>query len=134
MTILYQNTDDFHDITTGVSTGSPHYSAGPGYDYLTGLGTPVRRGRKLTSVRLTVIITPASGEDVTLPAGEVTLEMPMKSKKKVKVVTTLGSEPNSRGRLTLTLKASQVAQTSITIVYSGDANDDPSTLFVSRLI
>ncbi|MGD0896864.1 MAG: S53 family peptidase [Thermoguttaceae bacterium] len=31
---------DFHDITTGASTGSPHYSAGPGYDLVTGRGTP----------------------------------------------------------------------------------------------
>ena len=32
---------DFHDITSGTSTGNPHYSAGPGYDYVTGLGTPM---------------------------------------------------------------------------------------------
>ncbi len=32
---------DFHDITSGTSTGSPHYSAGSGYDLVTGLGTPV---------------------------------------------------------------------------------------------
>jgi hypothetical protein len=32
---------DFHDITTGSSTGSPHESAGPGYDLATGRGTPV---------------------------------------------------------------------------------------------
>jgi subtilase family serine protease len=32
---------DFHDITSGTSTGSPHYSAGPGYDLVTGRGTPV---------------------------------------------------------------------------------------------
>ncbi len=40
---LYANakTGDFHDITTGSSTGSPNYSAGAGYDYVTGLGTPV---------------------------------------------------------------------------------------------
>jgi hypothetical protein len=31
---------DFHDITTGGSTGSPKYSAGPGYDLVTGRGTP----------------------------------------------------------------------------------------------
>jgi hypothetical protein len=62
------------------------------------------------------------------------LEMPMKSRKKVEDTTTLGSEPISGGRLTLTLKASKVAQKSITIFYSGDTNDDPSTLFVSRLI
>ncbi|MDR3632767.1 MAG: DUF4082 domain-containing protein [Isosphaeraceae bacterium] len=43
LTTLYQNatTGDFHDITTGTSTGNPHYSAGPGYDYVTGLGSPV---------------------------------------------------------------------------------------------
>jgi hypothetical protein len=41
--VLYQNaaTGDFHDITTGTSTGSPNYSAGPGYDFVTGLGSPV---------------------------------------------------------------------------------------------
>ncbi len=32
---------DFHDITSGTSTGSPNYSAGTGYDLVTGLGTPV---------------------------------------------------------------------------------------------
>ena len=32
---------DFHDITSGTSTGNPHYSAGPGYDLVTGLGTPI---------------------------------------------------------------------------------------------
>ena len=41
MTTLYANESDFHDITTGTSTGSPHYSAGTGYDYVTGLGTPI---------------------------------------------------------------------------------------------
>ncbi len=30
----------FHDITSGTSTGAPNYSAGPGYDLVTGLGTP----------------------------------------------------------------------------------------------
>ena len=41
MTTLYKNPGDFHDITSGTSTGSPHYSAGPGYDYVTGLGSPM---------------------------------------------------------------------------------------------
>ena len=30
----------FNDITTGTSTGNPQYTAGPGYDLVTGLGTP----------------------------------------------------------------------------------------------
>ena len=41
MNILYKNPADFHDITSGTSTGRPHYSAGPGYDYVTGLGSPI---------------------------------------------------------------------------------------------
>jgi Bacterial Ig-like domain (group 3) len=41
MDVLYQNQADFHDITSGTSTGAPHYSAGPGYDYVTGLGSPM---------------------------------------------------------------------------------------------
>jgi hypothetical protein len=32
---------DFHDITSGFSTGTPEYSAGPGYDLVTGIGTPI---------------------------------------------------------------------------------------------
>ena len=32
---------DFHDIVTGSSKGSPAYAAGPGYDLVTGRGTPV---------------------------------------------------------------------------------------------
>jgi hypothetical protein len=31
---------DFHDILSGTSTGIPPYSAGPGYDLVTGIGTP----------------------------------------------------------------------------------------------
>jgi len=41
MNILYKNTGDFHDITSGTSTGNPQYSAGPGYDYVTGVGSPI---------------------------------------------------------------------------------------------
>ena len=40
--MLYgMSANDFHDITSGTSTGSPQYSAGPGYDLVTGLGTPI---------------------------------------------------------------------------------------------
>jgi hypothetical protein len=42
MDILYKNPTDFHDITSGTSSnGSTEYSAGPGYDYVTGLGSPM---------------------------------------------------------------------------------------------
>src|SRR5262249_4027173 len=32
---------DYRDITSGTSTGTPHLSAGPGYDLVTGLGSPL---------------------------------------------------------------------------------------------
>jgi hypothetical protein len=32
---------DFHDIVTGGSMGTPHYSATPGYDLVTGRGSPI---------------------------------------------------------------------------------------------
>ena len=41
MNVLYKNPGDFHDITSGTSVGQPHYSAGLGYDYVTGLGSPI---------------------------------------------------------------------------------------------
>jgi hypothetical protein len=41
MNVLYEKPADFHDITTGTSTGTPPYSAGPGYDYVTGMGSPI---------------------------------------------------------------------------------------------
>jgi subtilase family serine protease len=34
-------TQDFHDITAGTSFGQPNLAAGPGYDLVTGRGTPV---------------------------------------------------------------------------------------------
>ena len=42
MSTLYKNASSglFHDVTTGSSSGSPAYSAGVGYDYVTGLGSP----------------------------------------------------------------------------------------------
>jgi subtilase family serine protease len=39
--MLYQlPSSDFHDVTSGSSTGNPSYSAGPGYDLVTGRGSP----------------------------------------------------------------------------------------------
>ena len=63
----------------------------------------------------------------------MTFELLKKSRKNVKV-TTLGTASVTGGQATLTFKASKVMKKSLTIVYSGDANDNPSTLSVSRLI
>ena len=49
---------DFHDITSGTSTGSPEYSAGAGYDLVTGRGTPVAN-LVVTAPRSTALPGPA---------------------------------------------------------------------------
>ncbi len=38
---IYKSRADLHDVTTGTSTGTPNYSAGIGYDYVTGMGSPI---------------------------------------------------------------------------------------------
>ena len=64
---------DFHDITTGVSSGTPNYTAGSGYDLVTGRGTPV--ANQIVSgldarfeVTAPVIVTAGSAITVTLTA------------------------------------------------------------------
>ncbi len=91
----------------------------------------VYRKRKLISVELTAEITPlAPGGGI--PTGEVTFELVTTTKKKVKV-TTLGTTALSGGEAMLTLKASKVPQQGITIFYSGDLNDQTSTITTPRL-
>ena len=57
---------DFHDITSGTSTGSPNYTAAAGYDLVTGLGTPVANllVPALAGVSIPITLSPGS-----LPAG-----------------------------------------------------------------
>jgi hypothetical protein len=69
MNILYKNPGDFHDITTGTSQGSPSYSAGLGYDFVTGLGTPIAnlvvgslRGTSSTTSNDTLALAAATAE------------------------------------------------------------------------
>ncbi len=67
--MLYSlSSSDFHDITSGSSTGSPSYSAGPGYDLVTGRGTPVanRVVSDLVGSSGTVVIPPAPPTPPTL--------------------------------------------------------------------
>ena len=69
MSILYKNPGDFHDITTGTSLGSPRYSAAPGYDYVTGIGSPIANlvvgslvGTNSTASNDTLVLTAATSE------------------------------------------------------------------------
>jgi hypothetical protein len=66
MGTLYQNPGDFHDITSGTSTGSPKYSAGPGYDYVTGLGTPI----------VNLVVASLDGNTSTSPPDTIVVSAP----------------------------------------------------------
>jgi hypothetical protein len=91
----------------------------------------VFKKKKLTSIRLTAeIIRSAPGEGV--PTGEVTIELVTKIKKKEKI-TRLGTAAISGGVATLTLPASKVLDKAVTIIYSGDANDMPTTFITAKL-
>jgi subtilase family serine protease len=58
--LLYSmSAKDFHDITSGTSTGSPRYSAGPGYDLVTGRGTPFAN----------LVVSDLIGKQVSTPAA-----------------------------------------------------------------
>jgi hypothetical protein len=56
---------DFHDITSGTTTGSPNYTAAAGYDLVTGLGSPVAN-LLVPDLAGVVTISPAN-----LPTGTV---------------------------------------------------------------
>ncbi len=75
---LYANKPgDFNDITSGTSLGSPNYSAGPGYDLVTGIGTPKADSvvYDLAAAPITVTSsTPAGGAVVTTPPTSFSLQ------------------------------------------------------------
>jgi hypothetical protein len=57
---------NFHDITTGGSTGNPAYNCGPGYDLVTGLGTPIAN---LVVANLVDVVILSAVPDQTVPLG-----------------------------------------------------------------
>lgn len=68
--MLYQlPAADFHDTTSGTSTGSPNYTAGPGYDLVTGRGTPVANRVVADLVGSTTITPTATHFAVSAPTG-----------------------------------------------------------------
>jgi Bacterial Ig-like domain (group 3) len=127
---------DFHDITTGSSnssTGGPSYSAGPGYDLVTGRGTPVANllvpalvaygtsSSEATSTALTSGQHPSVyGQPVTFTAvvsasggtasGSLTFELG---------TTSLGTVTLTNGSASFTTSALPVGTDGVTAVYSG---------------
>jgi hypothetical protein len=122
---------DFHDITSGRSDGNPSYSAGPGYDLVTGLGSPVANlvvaglvgtpAVASTSTSVTSSANPSSyGQSVTftatvtspsgIPGGSVTF---------MSGTTSLGTETLSNGTATFSTSSLAPGNYSITADYSG---------------
>jgi hypothetical protein len=65
---------DFNDITTGTTFGNPNYDAGPGYDLVTGLGTPVANRLVADLVGLNVVgSSPAVGSTINFQATSFTI-------------------------------------------------------------
>jgi subtilisin family serine protease len=97
---------------------------------------PVLKKQKRTSVRSTSVELTAEitsmGSDGSVPSGEVTFELMKKTRKKVKV-TMLGTAAVSNGKASVMVKAKKVLKKAITIVYSGDADDEAITLAVPKL-
>ena len=92
---------------------------------------PVLKKKKIKSEILTAEIEPISpGGGV--PTGTVIFELLTKKKKKT-VTKTLGTAMVNDGVATATLKPKKVLGKAITIVYSGDADFEASTLTAPKL-
>ncbi|MGA2035019.1 MAG: Ig-like domain-containing protein, partial [Thermoguttaceae bacterium] len=92
---------DFHDITTGSSQGYPVYNAGPGYDLVTGRGTPYANliipalfGTPTLGVQFPNIPNNEvwKGQGTLPGAGEVTIDYPQQTDSVVTLVSSNASE------------------------------------------
>jgi hypothetical protein len=92
---------------------------------------PVRKKKKIKSEILTAKIEPISPGG-GIPTGTVIFELLTKKKKKT-LTKTLGTAAVNDGAGTLTLKPAKVLGKPITIVFSGDANFDASSLAAPKL-
>ena len=99
---------DFHDITSGKSTGSPNYTAAAGYDLVTGLGTPVAN---LLVPDLAGVSTPITLGPGSLPAGTVNTAYDQ-------AITATGGT----GTITLTVSNIENAIAGLTVPASGSGS------------
>ena len=124
---------DFHDITTGKSLGSPNYSAGTGYDLVTGRGSPyadevinalVAAGVPTTTALGASATSPVYGQQVTLTATVAVISPSTGTPSGGTVTfmdgsTVLGTATLGAGTATLTTTALAVGPHSLSAVYSG---------------
>lgn len=79
--ILYQlPNSDFHEVTSGVSNGSPSYSASPGYNLVTGLGSPyanrIVAALSQQSLGSMMVASPTGSGTISGPATSPTSDSP----------------------------------------------------------
>src|SRR5262249_534584 len=126
---------DFHDVTAGTSFGQPNFRAGPGYDLVTGRGTPVANllvadtvATATTTALSTSTATAVLGQPVTLtatvnsaagvPTGTVTFR---------EGTTVLSTAPvNAAGQATLAVPLG-VGNHALTASFAGTGNFADST-------
>ncbi len=105
------SSSDFHDITSGTSTGSPSYSAGTGYDLVTGRGTPL--ANLVVQALVNASSTGNVGGLVATNSSTTTSSTP------VKKAAILGGDPSdptsSSGTVSLVLQAFATSQPTILI-------------------
>ena len=129
MTTLYQNATSggFHDITSGVSTGSPWYSAGPGYDFVTGLGTPVAN---LLVQSFTGNVSTAPGDHLAITASTNETAGAAFSVTVTALTATGATDPSFAG--TIAFRSSD-AQAGLPAGYTFTANDAGTHTFLVTL-
>ena len=115
----------------GATSGSAIESVSQSGTTVVLVPVPVLKKKKIKSEILTAQIEPISpGGGV--PTGTVIFELLTKKKKKT-MTKTLGTAAVTDGAGTLMLKPTKVLGKAITIVYSGDANFEASTLAAPKL-
>ncbi|MGA2619758.1 MAG: Ig-like domain repeat protein [Thermoguttaceae bacterium] len=128
---------DFHDVTSGSNGG---YSAGPGYDLVTGLGTPLANklvpdlalypGGSVTNPATTVSLTASTNAtqytqpitfDATVDKIDPGVAPPTGTVTFMDGSTAMGAATLSRGMALFTYSTLALGSHTITAVYGGDA-------------
>ena len=113
----------------GVQSGSVSVSVTRASTQIVLIPHPVFQKKKLVALGLTAMIEPvmpAGG----VPTGELMLNLLVKQKKKL-TTKTLAATRVVGGEATFTLKPNQVLNKAIRVVYSGDLDDQPSSMLTT---
>ncbi len=112
LSMIYSlSNSDFHDITTGSSTGSPPYSAGRGYDLVTGRGSPIANlvvGDLVGSSSAPSAPTVAPPTISSIVVGEATPQNGILESNEQGIITWAAASPNTIASVSLTVDGKAV--------------------------